>query len=245
MHTAWQDLDVPASAAPGCSCRTSLPPSSGRPSSGTSICRQCSVVLSSCCANVRGLFCRNVLIPFLSLQKESRKKGTAAGAFRKLQSSCQGWVCQERHCWGCGMCMFILLDLFLRRAQRQPRNRCQRSRIPRRQSSHVIWENIPDPPLLPFPHPKTRRCFTKGAQEANNADQSGPGGATVGDHPWGGWLWRLRHVPKGGPHSGETPHPLPGPASEIGTGGSGVGGTWLWGWHPFPEAVLQGWSQQD
>lgn len=112
---------MPASAAPGCSCRTSLPPSSGRPSSGTSICRQCSVVLSSCCANVRGLFCRNVLIPFLSLQKESRKKGTAAGAFRKLQSSCQGWVCQERHCWGCGMCMFILLDLFLRRAQRQPR----------------------------------------------------------------------------------------------------------------------------
>lgn len=98
----------------------SLPPSSGHPSSGTSICRQCSVTLSSWCTGVRGLFCRNVLIPSLSLQKESRNKGTAVGILRKLQPSCQGWVCQERHCRGCGVCMFILLDLFLRRAQRQP-----------------------------------------------------------------------------------------------------------------------------
>lgn len=61
----------------------------------------------------------------------------------------------------------------------------------------------------------------------------------------GGMALEAQGCPQRGSPPLETPHPLPGPTFGTGTGGSRVGGTWLWGWHPFPEAVLQGWSQQD
>lgn len=190
------------------------------------------MTLPSWCTSVWGPCCRNAPIPSPSLLKEGRDEGTpAVGALRKLQPSCQGWVCQERHCWGCCMCMFILLDLFLRRAQCQPHSgtRGSTSQEGRVAVSYRGTSQILPRSLSHTPKPGGGFLYlTKGAREANNADQSDPGGVTVGDDPWGGWPWRLRGVPKGGPHP-QRPHthclaqPL-GPELEArGWGGPGCG----------------------